>query len=81
ITDIVELGYALYASGFFNNGKASIKDIMTFLSTAFQKDLHHYQRLFFQIGERKGKVTKCLDELKTGLIRYLDQLDDQDQLK
>jgi hypothetical protein len=81
VTDIVELGYALYATGFFNNGKASIRDTMTFLSTVLQKDLHYYPRLFFQIQERKGNVTKYLDELKTGLTRYIYQLDEQDQLK
>ena len=74
-TEIVELGYALYATGFFNNGKASIRNIMTFLSAVLCKDLHHYSRLFFQIQERKGNVTKYLDELKTGLVRYVDQLD------
>ena len=74
-TDVVELGYALHAAGFFNNGKASIRDIMTFLSTVLQKDLHQYPRLFFQIQERKGNVTKYLDELKTGFVRYIDQLD------
>jgi hypothetical protein len=79
-TDVVELGYALHAAGFFNNGKASIRDIMTFLSTVLQKDLHHYPRLFFQIQERKGNVTKYLDELKTGFVRYLDQLDELKQL-
>jgi len=81
ITNIVELGYALYAKGFFNDGKASIRDIMTFLSTVLQKDLHYYPRLFFQIQERKGNVTKYLDELKAGLIRYINQLDELDQLK
>jgi hypothetical protein len=81
ITDIVELGYALHAAGFFNNGKASIRDIMTFLSTVLQKDLHHYARLFFQIQERKGNVTKYLDELKTGFVRYINQLDELDQLR
>lgn len=81
LTDIVELGYALHANGFFNNGKASIRDIMTFLSTVLRKDLHHYPRLFFQIQERKGNVTKYLDELKTGFVRYIDHLDELDQLK
>jgi hypothetical protein len=81
ITDIVELGYALYAKGFFNDGKATIRDIMTFLSTVLQKDLHYYPRLFFQIKERKGNATKYLDELKTGLIRYIDELDELDHLK
>jgi hypothetical protein len=81
LTDIVELGYALHAKGFFNDGKASIRDVMMFLSTVLQKDLHYYPRLFFQIQERKGNVTKYLDELKAGLTRYIDQLDEQDQLK
>ncbi|AEV98749.1 hypothetical protein A4D02_09380 [Niastella koreensis] len=81
VTDIVELGYALHAKGFFNDGKASIRDVMTFLSTMLQKDLHYYSRLFFQIQERKSNVTKYLDELKAGLTRYIDQLDEQDQLK
>jgi hypothetical protein len=79
-TDVVELGYALYAAGFFNNGKASIRDIMNFLSTVLQKDLHHYPRLFYQIQERKSNVTKYLDELKTGFVRYLDQLDELKEL-
>lgn len=80
LTDIVELGYALHAAGFFNNGKASIRDIMTLLSTVLQKDLHHYPRLFFQIQERKGNVTKYLDQLKTDFVRYVDQLDELKQL-
>lgn len=77
ITDVVELGYALHANGFFNNGKASIKDVMDFLSDALQKDLGDRRRLFFQIRERKGKATKYLDELKADLIRYIDDLDQQ----
>ena len=77
ITDVVELGYALHANGFFNNGKASIKDVMDFLSTVLQKDLTNRRRLFFQIRERKGNVTKYLDELKADVIRYMDELDQQ----
>ncbi len=58
ITEIVELGYALYATGFFNNGKASIKDVMDFLSTVLQKDLPNRRRLFFNIRERKSNGNK-----------------------
>jgi hypothetical protein len=75
LTDVVELGYALHANGFFNNGKASIKNVMDFLSTVLQKDLTNRRRLFFQIRERKGNATKYLDELKADLIRYMDELD------
>jgi hypothetical protein len=74
-TDVVELGYALHAAGFFNNGKASLMDIMTLLSAVCGKDLQYYSRIFFQIRERKGNLTKYLDELKTGFIRYVDQLE------
>jgi hypothetical protein len=74
-TDVVELGYALHAAGFFNDGKASLMDIMTLLSAVCGKDLQYYSRIFFQIRERKGNLTKYLDELKTGFIRYVDQLE------
>jgi hypothetical protein len=74
-TDVVELGYALHATGFFNNGKANIKDIMIFLSNVLQKDLPNHTRLFYQIKERKGNSTKFLDELKADFVMYLEQLD------
>ncbi|OQP63792.1 hypothetical protein A3860_22905 [Niastella vici] len=74
-TDVVELGYALHAAGFFNNGRASIKDIMDLLSDVLQVNLRNHSHTFFQIRERKINVTKYLDELKIGLVRYLDQLD------
>lgn len=75
MTDVVELGYALHAAGFFNKGKATIKDIMDLLSAVFQINLQHYPHTFFQIRERKVNVTKYIDEMKTGLLRYIDQLD------
>ncbi|WP_205511527.1 RteC domain-containing protein [Longitalea arenae] len=74
-TDVVELGYALYAAGFFNYGNASIKDIMAFLSKVLQIDLEHHQRIYYQIRERKRNLTKYLDELKNGFVRYVDRGD------
>jgi hypothetical protein len=76
MTDIVELGYALHAAGFFNYGKASIKDIMKLLSDVLQVNLRNYSHTFFQIRERKINLTKYLDELKTGLTSYIDQFDE-----
>lgn len=73
VTSIVELGYALYASGFFNNGKASVKNIMTFLEESLRIDLGKYYDTFIQIQERKINTTKFLDELKTSLLRYIDR--------
>jgi hypothetical protein len=74
ITDIVELGYALHAKGFFNDGKASIKDIMHLLSAMFKVNLGKFYDTSIQLRERKNQ-TQFLDELKTSLIRYFNQFD------
>ena len=71
----VEIGYAFYTAGVF--GKAPIKEVMSLLSGMFQINLENYPHTFFQIRERKINVTKFLDELKTALLRYFDQLDQQ----
>jgi hypothetical protein len=73
-TDVVELGYALHAAGFFNDGKASIKDIMNLLSDVLQINLRNHSHTFFQIRERKINTTKFIDEMKAGFIRYIDQM-------
>jgi hypothetical protein len=77
VTDVVELGYALYANGFFNNGKASVKDIMNLLSDMLQISLRNYAQTFYHIRERKINPTKFTGELKDDLNRYIEQLDNQ----
>jgi RteC protein len=74
ITDIVELGYALHANGFFNNGKASIKDIMHLLSATLKVNLGKFYDTSIQLRERKNP-TQFLDELKVSVIRYFNQFD------
>lgn len=74
LTDIVELGYALHASGFFNNGKASIKEIMHLLSATLKVNLGKFYDTSIQLRERKNPA-QFLDELKTSLIRYFNQFD------
>ena len=76
VTDIVELGYALYANGFFNNGNASVRDIMDFLSHVLQLNLRNYAQTFYHIRERKINLTKFIEELKANLSRYIEQLED-----
>lgn len=73
IANIVELAYALYLTGFFNHGKASLKDIMNFLSDVLKVNLGKYYDAFVQIKERKTNVTKFLDQLKTCLLRYINE--------
>jgi hypothetical protein len=76
LTDVVELGYSLYANGFFNNGKASVKDIMNLLSEVLQLNLRNYAQTFYQIRERKINPTKFIEELRSDLTRYIEQLGD-----
>ena len=72
LTDVVELGYALYSIGFFNKGRAHIKDIMDLLSATLKVNLGEYYDTSVQIRERKNP-TQFLDELKAGLLRYFDK--------
>jgi hypothetical protein len=74
LSDIVELGYALHANGFFNDGKASIKDIMHLLSATLKVNLGKFYDTSIQLRERKNP-TQFLDELKANLIRYFNQFD------
>jgi hypothetical protein len=76
-TSIVELGYSLYARKCFNGGRASIKEVMGFLSELLKVDLVRYYDTFSQVRERKMNPTKFLDELKNSLLKYMDDLDDK----
>ena len=73
VTNIVELAYALYLVGFFNHGKASLKDIMSFLSDVLKVNLGKYYDTFIQIKERKNNTSKFLDQLKACLLRYINE--------
>lgn len=75
IADVVELAYALHSTSFFNNGKAAIRDIMDLMSDMLQINLRNYSQTFYHIRERKINGTKFIDELKAGLVRYIDKLD------
>ena len=74
-TDIVELAYALQYCGFFNHGKASIKDVIAFMADAFKIDLQNFYHLFVRLRERKNP-SKFLDELKAALLRHIEKVDD-----
>lgn len=69
---MVELGYALYASGVINRGTATLKEIMDALSIAFSKDLGNYYRAFADVKNRGGGSTTFLDSLKANLVKMID---------
>lgn len=72
-TCLVELGYALYSAGAFGN--ATLKEVMQKLSDSFQIDLVDFYDTFRRIRERKKSPAKFLDDLKTSLIKYMEQAD------
>ena len=72
---LVELAYALKASGAINNGNASIRDIATHLENAFHQDLSQFYRTFQEIRIRKNSRTTFLDRLKDKLERWMDNTD------
>lgn len=72
---LVELAYALKATGAINNGNASIRDIATHLEQTFQQDLSQFYRTFQEIRIRKNSRTTFLDRLKEKLERWMDNTD------
>lgn len=72
---LVELAYALKASGSVNNGNASIRDIANHLEQVFGQDLSQFYRTFQEIRIRKNSRTTFLDRLKEKLERWMDNTD------
>lgn len=74
-SEIIELGYALYLVGFFENGKASIKSVMEHLQKIFNVDLSNYYHVFAQLAERK-QPARFLNLLLKLYNRYLNSKGD-----
>ncbi|WP_339869403.1 RteC domain-containing protein [uncultured Algoriphagus sp.] len=72
---LVELAYALKATGAINNGNASIRDIATHLERMFNQDLTQFYRTFQEIRIRKNSRTTFLDRMKVKLERWMDNTD------
>jgi len=77
-TDLVELIYALVASGVFNNGTTEIKSIVNFFQTIFHIDLGSYYHKYTDITRRKKDRTVFLDKLKLALLRRMEEKFDLD---
>ena len=75
--DMIELIYALHASGLFNNGRADIKEIVECFQQVLDIDLGQYNRVFYDIRSRKINKTKFLDSLKDNLNKRMNETDNQ----
>lgn len=79
-TDLIELIYALQASGAIKNGHAGIKDMATACERIFNIDLGHYYKTYVEIRARKMNRTNFIDDLKTHLEQKM-RLDDNKNIQ
>ncbi|WP_338357339.1 RteC domain-containing protein [Yeosuana marina] len=73
--DLIELIYALYASGSINRGVADIKEIATSFERLLEMDLGDYYHTYLEIRSRKIRRTKFIDRLKDSLDQHMQDLD------
>jgi len=74
-TDLIELIYALQASGAIKSGTAGIKEMASACEDIFELKLGNVYRTFLEIRERKIDQTKFIDRLKTTLLRRMEETD------
>lgn len=73
--DLVELIYALQASGSINYGEAELKDICTFFETGFKIQIGDLYRAFHDISNRKKEQVKFVNRFGDFLERKIEELD------
>lgn len=73
---LTELIYALQTEGVFNNGAASLKDIVEFFEDALNVELGQYRRNFLEIRARKDDKMKFLSSLMSKLNKRIDDNDE-----
>ena len=73
--DLVELIYALQASGAINYGEADLKEICSALEQAFQVKVGDLYRAFHDISNRKNEQIKFVNMLASRLERKILELE------
>lgn len=76
-TDLVELIYALQASGAIKDGSAGIRDMVTACEQMFNIDLGQYYKTYVEIRARKMDRTSFINMLKEQLERRMKQDDER----
>jgi hypothetical protein len=69
-SSLVELIYGLYVNKTFNNGKADIKEIATFLEKTFNIKLNDVYRTFLDIKKRKTDKFKFIESMQSNLEEF-----------
>lgn len=70
---LIELIYALHASGAISHGKIGIRKICLIFQILFRIPLNDIHHAFHRMKERTGSRTAFLDQLKTSLEDYMDK--------
>lgn len=71
-TALVELIYALHASGSINNGQTEIRELSAFFEQAFNIRITDIYRTFLELKLRTIQ-TKYIDYLRVGLLRKMQE--------
>ncbi|MDP4270454.1 MAG: RteC domain-containing protein, partial [Bacteroidota bacterium] len=69
---LVELIYAIHASGAINNGHCEIRELSAFFEHAFNVRIPDIYRTFSEIKYRSAP-TKFIDSLRTSLLRKIEE--------
>lgn len=72
-TDLIELMYALHASGVFNKASSDLKQIAKYFETVFNVTLGNYSRVFQEIRLRKSGQTNFIDEIRKNLMSKINE--------
>jgi hypothetical protein len=70
---LIELIYALYASGAISNGKVGIRRINLVFQILFRTQLGDIHHAFHRMKDRTNNRTLFLDQLKSSLEKYMDK--------
>lgn len=70
---LIELVYALYASGAISHGKVGIRKISLLFQILFRVPLGDLHHAFHRMKTRTGSRTAFLDQLKLSLEEYMDK--------
>lgn len=70
---LIELIYALYASGVISHGKIGIRKITLVFQILFRIPLGDIHHSFHRMKDRAGTRTSFLDHLKLSLEQYMDK--------
>lgn len=74
-TDLIEIIYALQATGAIRDGKAGIKEMATACEQLFNIDLGNYYKTYIEIKARKTERTNFINKLKKHLEKKMTDED------